>query len=63
MLFMLNPDHLGTLTGSSLGMKLIYGAIVMQTTGTLIIRKMVQLEYLTCRNLRLRCSLCLHPWR
>ena len=45
MLFIINPEHLGTLTGSSLGMKLIYGAIVMQITGSLIIRKMVQLEY------------------
>jgi tight adherence protein B len=45
MLFLMNPEHLGALTGSELGMKLIYGAIVMQVTGTLIIRRMVRLEY------------------
>ena len=45
VLFFMNPEHLGTLTGSSLGMKLIYAAIAMQITGSLIIRKMVRLEY------------------
>jgi tight adherence protein B len=45
MLFLINPDHLRTLTGSTLGMQLIYGAITMQVVGTLIIRKMIQLEY------------------
>jgi len=45
MLFLINPDHLRTLTGSPLGMQMIYAAIIMQVTGTLIIRKMVQLEY------------------
>jgi tight adherence protein B len=45
MLFLINPDHIRTLTGSPLGMQLIYGAITMQTVGTLIIRKMVKLEY------------------
>jgi tight adherence protein B len=44
-LFLLNPDHLRTLTGSPLGMNLIYAAILMQVTGSLIIRKMVKLEY------------------
>jgi tight adherence protein B len=45
MLFLLNPDHLRTLTNSSLGMNLIYAALIMQVTGSLIIRKMVKLEY------------------
>ena len=45
VLFFLNPDHLRTLTGSPLGMKLIYAAIGMQVTGSLIIRQMVRLEY------------------
>ncbi len=45
MLFLLNPDHIKTLTGSELGMKMIYAAITMQVTGSLIIRKMVKLEY------------------
>jgi tight adherence protein B len=45
VLFLMNPDHLGALTGSPLGMNLIYAAILMQITGTLIIRQMVKLEY------------------
>jgi tight adherence protein B len=45
MLFLLNPDHIRTLTGSPLGMRMIYAAIIMQVTGSLIIRKMVKLEY------------------
>jgi tight adherence protein B len=45
MLFLLNPDHVKTLTGSPLGMRMIYAAIIMQVSGSLIIRKMVKLEY------------------
>jgi tight adherence protein B len=45
MLFLLNPDHLKALTGSDLGMRFIYAAIIMQVSGALIIRKMVKLEY------------------
>jgi tight adherence protein B len=45
VLFLINPAHLRTLTLSSLGHQLIMGAIVLQVTGTLIIRKMIQLEY------------------
>jgi tight adherence protein B len=45
IVFLINPDHLRVLTGSSLGINLIWGAITLQATGTLIIRKMVQLEY------------------
>jgi tight adherence protein B len=45
MLFLINPDHIKTLTGSQLGMRMIYAAITMQITGSLIIRKMVKLEY------------------
>ena len=45
MLFVINPEHFRTLTNSPLGMKFIYAAIVMQITGSLIIRQMVKLEY------------------
>jgi tight adherence protein B len=45
MLFLVNPDHLKVLTGSPLGMRFIYAAIIMQVTGSLIIRQMVKLEY------------------
>ena len=45
VLFTINPDHWKTLTGSPLGINLIIGAIIMQLTGTVIIRKMVQIEY------------------
>jgi tight adherence protein B len=45
VLFIINPDHWKTLTGSPLGMDLITAAIVLQVTGTLIIRKMIRIEY------------------
>jgi tight adherence protein B len=45
MLFLINPDHLRVLTSSPLGMNMIYAAITMQLTGSLIIRQMVKLEY------------------
>jgi tight adherence protein B len=45
VLFTINPDHWQTLTGASLGIQLIIAAIVLQITGSLIIRKMVQIEY------------------
>ena len=45
MLFLVNPDHIKALTGSQLGMRMIYAAITMQITGSLIIRQMVKLEY------------------
>jgi tight adherence protein B len=45
VLFLINPDHFKTLTGSPLGMQLIYAAIAMQIIGSLIIRKMIRLEY------------------
>jgi tight adherence protein B len=44
-LFVMNPNHLRTLTGSTLGMQLIYAAVILQVLGTLTIRKMVRLEY------------------
>jgi tight adherence protein B len=45
MLFLINPGHIKVLTDSPLGMRMIYAAIIMQVTGSLIIRKMVKLEY------------------
>jgi len=45
VLFIINPDHWQTLTGAKLGIQLIIAAIVLQITGSLIIRKMVQIEY------------------
>jgi tight adherence protein B len=45
VLFTINPDHWQTLIGSPLGIQLIIAAIVLQITGSLIIRKMVRIEY------------------
>ena len=45
MLFLLNPEHMKALTGTALGMRFIYAAVLMQVTGSLIIRQMVKLEY------------------
>jgi tight adherence protein B len=45
VLFVINPEHFRTLMGDPLGVQLIIGAIFLQITGTLIIRKLVQIEY------------------
>jgi tight adherence protein B len=45
VLFIINPEHWDTLIGSELGIKLIIIAIVLQVTGTLIIRKLIRIEY------------------
>jgi tight adherence protein B len=45
VLFIINPEHWNTLIGSDLGIKLIIAAIVLQVTGTLIIRKLIRIEY------------------
>jgi tight adherence protein B len=45
ILSIINPEHFKTLTNSALGIKMIYAAIGLQTVGTLIIRKMIKLEY------------------
>jgi tight adherence protein B len=45
ILSIINPEHFKTLTGSPLGIKVIWAAVAMQTIGTLIIRKMIRLEY------------------
>jgi tight adherence protein B len=44
-LFVINANHWETLTGSDLGIQLIVAAIVLQITGSLIIRKLVRIEY------------------
>jgi tight adherence protein B len=44
-LFLVNPSHLKTLMSDPLGIKLIITAIVLQITGTLIIRKLVRIQY------------------
>jgi tight adherence protein B len=41
----INPNHLGTLIGDPLGQQMIVAAIVLQVIGTLIIRKIVNVEY------------------
>jgi tight adherence protein B len=41
----INPDHLGTLLGSDLGQRMIIAALTLQVIGTLIIRKIVNVEY------------------
>jgi len=45
VLFLINPDHWATLTGSQLGLQLIGLGIFLQVTGTLIIRKLIRIEY------------------
>jgi tight adherence protein B len=43
--FVLNPHHLGVLLGDQIGIRMIESAVVMQILGTLIIRKIVDVEY------------------
>jgi tight adherence protein B len=43
--FVLSPSHLNTLLGDDLGIKMIWSAVIMQVVGTLIIRKIVDVEY------------------
>ena len=45
VLFMVNPNHWATLTGNRLGLQLIGLAIFLQVAGTLIIRKLIRIEY------------------
>jgi len=45
VLFFINPNHWATLMGSRLGLQLIGLAIVLQVSGTLIIRKLIRIEY------------------
>jgi len=45
VLFLINPEHWRTLIGNSLGVRLIMLAIFLQIMGTLIIRKLVRIEY------------------
>jgi tight adherence protein B len=45
MLFVINPDHFDNLIGTELGIKLIWAAIVLQITGSLIIHKLIKIEY------------------
>ncbi len=42
---LINPDHLGTLTGDPVGQQMIMVAVFLQVVGTLIIRKIVDVEY------------------
>jgi tight adherence protein B len=41
----LNPGHLGGLLNDPLGQKMIVAAVVLQITGVLAIRKLVDIEY------------------
>ena len=41
----MNPDYRTTMFGTALGAQMLWGALVLQVTGTLIIRKIVNTEY------------------
>ena len=43
--FVLSESHIQTLLGDPLGIRMIIAAIVMQILGTLIIRRIVNIEY------------------
>jgi tight adherence protein B len=45
ILILINPDHLDKMLGTELGVQLIVGAIIMQIVGSLIIRKLIRIEY------------------
>ena len=43
--FLTSPSHIWTLVNDPLGVRMIIGAVVLQVIGTLIIRKIVNVEY------------------
>lgn len=43
--FIISPNHMQTLLGDELGQKMIMAAAVMQVLGTIVIRKIVDIEY------------------
>jgi len=45
VLMTVNPEHRRTMLGDPLGIQMLVGAVVMQVIGTLIIRKIVNVEY------------------
>ena len=46
VLMSVNPEHRRTMLGDPLGIQMLVGAVIMQIVGTLIIRKIVNVEYL-----------------
>jgi tight adherence protein B len=42
---LINRDHLGTLLNDPIGHRMIYTAITLQIVGTLIMRKIIRIEY------------------
>jgi len=42
---LINKDHLGTLLGDPIGHRMIYTALTLQIVGTLIMRKIIKIEY------------------
>jgi len=45
MFMLTSPNHIQTLTSERLGQEMIVGALCLQILGTLIIRKLVNIEY------------------
>ena len=45
VLMSVNPEHRRTMLGDPLGIQMLVGAVIMQIIGTLIIRKIVNVEY------------------
>jgi tight adherence protein B len=45
VLMSVNPEHRRTMLGDPLGIQMLVGALIMQVIGTLIIRKIVNVEY------------------
>ena len=45
MMFIMSPEHLTIMVEDPLGIQMIVGAVIMQIIGTLLIRKLVQIEY------------------
>lgn len=43
--FLISPNHMQTLIGDPLGVQMLIGAAILQIVGTLIIRKIVDIEY------------------
>ena len=43
--FLINPDHLNTLLDDTIGMQMLTGGLILQVVGTLIVRRIIDIEF------------------
>jgi len=45
LFFLINPDHFNTLLDDTIGMQMLTGALILQVVGTLIVRRIIDIEF------------------